>query len=183
VHCRYHLREERGGQPSLRKDRQSAQAVTGWIESGMRGQEAESRKQKAESREQRAEEATGGFSLLACCCLLSALCLLLPAFCSLPAAACFLLSACCFLLSASCFLLPALYSPTPTRSSRSYYFTPPPYAFAICCSLARAFSNAWSMLKLAGFWRGGNSWNVLRNSPTIACAGTSRNERSATHLS
>ena len=49
--------------------------------------------------------------------------------------------------------------------------------------LARAFSSAWSMLKLAGFCRGGNSSNVLRNSPTIACAGTSRNARSAIHLS
>jgi len=49
--------------------------------------------------------------------------------------------------------------------------------------LARAFSSAWSMLKLAGFCRGGNSSNVLRNSPTIVCAGTSRNARSAIHLS
>ena len=34
-------------------------------------------------------------------------------------------------------------------------------------SAARAFSSASSMLKLAGFWRGGNSSKVLRNSPTM----------------
>jgi hypothetical protein len=31
------------------------------------------------------------------------------------------------------------------------------------------------MLKLAGRWRGGNLSNVFRNSPTMACAGTSMN--------
>ena len=32
------------------------------------------------------------------------------------------------------------------------------------------FSSAWSIVKLAAFWRGGNAENVARNSPTIACA-------------
>ena len=66
--------------------------------------------------------------------------------------------------------------------ARRYFTpTPAPAAMAACC--CRAFSSAWSMLKLAGRCRGGNSLNVLRNSPTIACAGTSRNARSAFHLS
>jgi hypothetical protein len=32
------------------------------------------------------------------------------------------------------------------------------------------FSIAWSIVKLAAFWRGGNSLNVARKSPTIAWA-------------
>ena len=63
------------------------------------------------------------------------------------------------------------------------YFTPPPTAFAITFSCCRAFSKASSMLKLAGFWRGGNSWKVFRYAPTTACAGMSKNVRSAAHLS
>ncbi len=35
-----------------------------------------------------------------------------------------------------------------------------------------SFSITWSRLKLAAFWRGGYSWNVARNLPTYACAGT-----------
>ena len=65
---------------------------------------------------------------------------------------------------------------------QSRYFVGATAAAAIAFSCRRAFSKASSMLKLAGFWRGGNSWNVLRNSPTIACAGTSRNARSTIHL-
>jgi hypothetical protein len=62
------------------------------------------------------------------------------------------------------------------------YFTPPPTAFDIAASCCRALSSASSMLKLAGFCLGGNSLKVLRNSPTVAWAGTSRNVRSAIHL-
>ena len=32
------------------------------------------------------------------------------------------------------------------------------------------FSSTWSIEKLAGACRGGNSWNVDRNLPTVACA-------------
>jgi hypothetical protein len=41
-----------------------------------------------------------------------------------------------------------------------------------CAPLAASaiFSSAWSMVKLAAFWRGGNSSNVARNWATIACA-------------
>jgi hypothetical protein len=42
-------------------------------------------------------------------------------------------------------------------------------------SLLNAFSSSsiWPpTVKLAGFWRGGNSLNVARNLPTYACAGT-----------
>jgi len=46
------------------------------------------------------------------------------------------------------------------------YFEPTPD-----CS----FSSTWSRLKLAAFWRGGNSSKVFRKSPTIFCAGTNRN--------
>src|SRR5581483_9837089 len=35
---------------------------------------------------------------------------------------------------------------------------------------ASIFSMAWSMVKLAARWRGGNSWNVARNGPTMAWA-------------
>ena len=61
------------------------------------------------------------------------------------------------------------------------YFATPPATIASCCCCA--FSSAWSTLNDAGFCRGGNSLNVLRNSATIACAGMSRNARSAIHLS
>jgi hypothetical protein len=40
------------------------------------------------------------------------------------------------------------------------------------------FSITWSRVKLAAFWRGGNSWKVCRNFPTYACAGTKRKARS-----
>src|SRR5262249_50713635 len=43
------------------------------------------------------------------------------------------------------------------------------------CSITR------SRLKLAGFCRIGNSLKVCSHCPTIACAGTSRNARSAFH--
>ena len=52
----------------------------------------------------------------------------------------------------------------------------PPESFGI------NFSIAWSTLKLAALALGGNSWKLLRNSPTIACAGTSKNVRSAIHF-
>ena len=56
-------------------------------------------------------------------------------------------------------------------------------AAAIFSCVALAFSSAWSIEKLAaGFWRGGNSWNVFKVYPTMACAGTSMNARSAIHL-
>src|SRR5262249_19007159 len=58
----------------------------------------------------------------------------------------------------------------------------PAPAVAIACACSLALSRAWSMLKLAGFWRGGNSANVFKNSPTIACAGTIVNIRSAIHF-
>jgi hypothetical protein len=70
----------------------------------------------------------------------------------------------------------------PRAASPWTYFTPPPTAFDIAASCCRALSSASSMLKLAGFCLGGNSLNVLRNSPTMAWAGTSRNVRSAIHL-
>ena|GEM_PF-5583345 len=37
-----------------------------------------------------------------------------------------------------------------------------------------SISITWSRLKLAAFWRGGNSLKVCRNLPTYVCAGTSR---------
>src|SRR5262245_30768135 len=65
------------------------------------------------------------------------------------------------------------------RRRHTRHFTPAPPLRSIAAWFCRAFSSAWSMLKLAGRCRGGNSWNVFRNSPTIAWAGTSRNARSA----
>jgi hypothetical protein len=44
------------------------------------------------------------------------------------------------------------------------------------------FSMTESRLKLAGFWRGGNSLKLEIHCPTIAWAGTSRNARSIIHL-
>src|SRR5262249_6443350 len=72
----------------------------------------------------------------------------------------------------------------PSRPSleSEVYFTPPPTAFAMAASCWRAFSRASPMLKLDGFWRGGNSLKVLRNSATMAWAGTRRNMRSADHF-
>ena len=64
----------------------------------------------------------------------------------------------------------------PATTRLVFIFTPPPVAMASCSPLCRAFSSAWSMLKLAGRCRGGNSWKVRRNSaddrPGPAPAGT-----------
>ena len=47
------------------------------------------------------------------------------------------------------------------------YFTPAPPLVAIASCCLRAFSSAWSMLKLDGRCRGGKSLNVCRNCATI----------------
>ncbi len=62
-------------------------------------------------------------------------------------------------------------------------FAVPAAAAAMAFRVSRAFSSAWSMLKLDGLWRGGKSRKVFRNSPTMACAATSRNARFVSHLS
>src|SRR5262245_51684792 len=56
------------------------------------------------------------------------------------------------------------------RASRSGV-VPPGQVWLLCCILRSTSSR----LKLAAFWRCGYSLNVCRNSPTKACAGTSRN--------
>jgi hypothetical protein len=63
------------------------------------------------------------------------------------------------------------------------HFGPPPVAPASFASASVACSITLSMLKLDGFCRGGNSLKLFTNSPTIACAGTSVNIRSAFHFS
>src|SRR5262249_32597503 len=62
------------------------------------------------------------------------------------------------------------------------YFTPPPIALAICSWVLWGCWRGLGMVKVVGRWRGGNSSNVFRYSPTRACAGTRRNMRSAAHF-
>jgi hypothetical protein len=52
----------------------------------------------------------------------------------------------------------------------SYQLPPPAPCWSVC--------SARSMLKLPGFWLGGNSLKVARNLPTYCCAGTSKKTRS-----
>jgi hypothetical protein len=68
---------------------------------------------------------------------------------------------------------------------RAWLFSPPPRPGPRppSTSADRARSSTWSMLKLAGVWRGGNASNVLRSSPTMAWAVTSGNARSINHRS
>jgi hypothetical protein len=44
---------------------------------------------------------------------------------------------------------------------------------------ASSFSIAWSIVKLAAFWRGGNSAKVARKRPTSVCAASTRNALSS----
>src|SRR5260370_15886313 len=66
--------------------------------------------------------------------------------------------------------------------SAPLYFTPPPMALAISACCRRAFSSASSMLKLAGFCRGGDCSNVLKESPTDCFVRPRQEQRSGGHL-
>ena len=66
-----------------------------------------------------------------------------------------------------------------SRCSLRYQRTVCNCGFRYCAPGDVIFSITCLRLKLAGFWLGGNSLKVCKNSPTYFCAGTIRNTRSS----